>query len=212
RDGRGWVRGSVEGERTTYYVEFSGVGRAIAFFQKRPDLRVGVVGLGVGTIAAYAESASQSFRFYEINPEVLRLARTQFGVLKNCAGKADVVLGDARLSMEREAPQRYHVLALDAFSGDTIPTHLLTAEAMAVCLGHLEPEGILVVHISNHYLDLAPVVRGMARSAGMKSTVVEHSLDETGAGQSSRWMLCTRNGAALQQSGGADEEGAREIL
>jgi hypothetical protein len=209
--GREYLRGPLHGQPTTYYVEHSGVGRALSFFRSRPDLRVGVVGLGVGTLGAYAEAATQSFRFYEINPEVLRLARTQFRYLQDCAGKADVVLGDARLSMEREAPQRYHVLALDAFSGDTIPTHLLTAEAMAVYRRHLEADGVLVVHISNHYLDLAPVVRGMARSAGMKTAVVEHTLDETGAGQSSRWMLCTTNEAALRAAE-AGEDDAREIL
>ncbi len=209
--GREYVRGPHHGQPTTYYVESSGVGRAIAGFRSRPDLRVGVVGLGVGTIAAYGESVSQSFRFYEINPEVVRLARTQFRTLAECPGKVDVVLGDARLSMEREAPQRYHVLALDAFSGDTIPTHLLTAEAMAVYRKHLEPDGVLVVHISNHYLDLAPVVRGMARAAGLTTATVEHRLDETGASQSSRWMLCSRREAALREAGAPLEEGLREI-
>jgi hypothetical protein len=129
--GREHVSGPLHGKPTTYYVEPSGVGRSVAFFRSRPDLRVGVVGFGIGTVAAYAEAPSQTFRFYEINPEVARLARERFTVLKECAGKVDLVLGDARLSMEREAPQRYHVLALDAFSGDTIPAHLLTSEAMA---------------------------------------------------------------------------------
>jgi len=212
--GREYVAGPHHGRPTTYYLEASGVGRSIAFFRSRPDLRVGVVGLGVGTLAAYAESGSQSFRFYEINPEVIRIARARFTYLKECEGKAEVVLGDARLSLEREAPRRYHVLALDAFSGDTIPTHLLTAEAMALYLRHLEPDGILVVHISNHYLDLAPVVRGMAHRAGMKTAGVEHGLDESGAGQSSRWMVCTRNEAALREAGkGApDDAGEREVF
>jgi len=210
--GREYLRGPHHGQPTTYYVEFSGVGRAIAAFRSRPDLRVGVVGLGVGTIAAYGEAASQTFRFYEINPEVVRLARTQFRSLAECPAKVDVVLGDARLSMEREAPQRYHVLALDAFSGDTIPTHLLTAEAMAVYARHLEPDGLLALHISNHYLDLAPVVRGMARAAGMTTAMVEHFLDEAGASQSSRWMLCARRESALREAGATFEDDAREIL
>ena len=210
--GREYLRGPHHGRPTTYYVEASGVGRAIAPFRTRPDLRVGVVGLGVGTIATYAVSASQSFRFYEINPEVVRMARTHFSALRDCAGKADVVLGDARLSLEREAPQRYHVLALDAFSGDTIPTHLLTREAMAVYLRHLEPDGVLVVHITNHYLDLAPVVRGMARQAGMKTAAIEQRPDELGSSQSSRWMLCTRNEAVLGEAGAPDGDDMREIL
>jgi hypothetical protein len=210
--GREYLRGPHHGRPTAYYVERSGVGRAIAFFRSRPDLRVGVVGLGVGTIAAYAEAPSQSFRFYEINPEVVRMARTQFRTLEECAGKVEVVPGDARLSMEREAPQRYHVLALDAFSGDTIPTHLLTAEAMTVYTRHLEPDGVLAVHISNHYLDLAPVVRGMAERAGMKTAVLEYDQDETGAKQISRWMLCSRHEAALGEAGARAPDDAREIL
>jgi hypothetical protein len=209
--GREHLLGPLRGRPTTYYVEQSGVGRAIASFQSRPDLRVGGVGLGVGTLAAYAESPSQSFRFYEINPEVIRMARAHFSFLKECEGRVVVVPGDARLSLERETPQRFHVLALDAFSGDTIPTHLLTAEAMAIYLRHLEPDGVLAVHISNHYLDLEPVVRGLARRAGMKAAAMEHGADETGAAQSSRWMLCSRSEAALAAAGATAGEG-REVL
>jgi hypothetical protein len=212
--GREYRTGPLHGRPTAYYVEASGAGRAIAAFQGRPDLRVGVVGLGVGTIAAYGESPSQSFRFYEINPEVIRLARSRFTYLKECQARVEVVEGDARLSLEREAPRRFHVLALDAFSGDTIPAHLLTTEAMAIYLRHLEPDGILTVHISNHYLDLAPVVRGMARRVGMETATVETVADERGASRTSKWMVCSRSGASLRLAGpGAfGEGGEREIV
>ena len=131
-------------------------------------LRVGVVGLGVGTLAAYVDLARQTIRFYEINPEVLRLAETYFTYLADARERGatvEVVLGDARLSLERElkqAPQDFDLLVLDAFSGDSIPIHLLTQEAFDIYLRHLAPEGALAVHVSNRHLDLAPVVYGLA--------------------------------------------------
>lgn len=199
---------------TTYFGEESGVGRAIGYFGGREDLRVGVVGLGIGTIAAYGRAPTQSFRFYEINPEVVRMSRRYFTYLDDCKGRVEVVLGDARLSLEREPPGRFHVLALDAFSGDSIPTHLLTREAMGAYVRHLDPAGILAVHISSHYLDLGPVVRGMARDAGFSVVEIEHSVAEGGTDASSRWMLCTRSEEAGRVLGraGVRDPGSREIL
>ena len=139
---------------TAYYGPESGVGKTLSYFRDRHDLRVGAVGLGAGTVAAHART-DQYFRFYEINPEMLRLARTRFTYLGDCRGRYDVILGDARLSLERETSQHFDVLVLDAFSGDAIPVHLLTQEACAVYLRHLVPEGVLCVHITNTYLDLA---------------------------------------------------------
>jgi hypothetical protein len=164
--GRQYLNEEDRAKPTTYYVEESGIGAALGFFRDREDLRVGVVGLGVGTLAAYARLPGQSFRFYEINPDVIRLSRKHFTFLGDCRGRVEVVPGDARRSLEREPPQRFHVLALDAFSGDTIPTHLLTAEAMAAYLRHLEPDGVMAFHVSNRCLDLPPVVRGLARRHG----------------------------------------------
>lgn len=189
---------------TTYYVEESGIGAALGFFRDREDLRVGVVGLGVGTIAAYARHSGQLFRFYEINPEVIRLSRKHFTYLADCRGRVEVVPGDARLSLEREPPRRFHVLALDAFSGDTIPTHLLTAEAMGIYLRHLEPEGVLAFHVSNRSLDLPPVVRGLARRHGLKAAVLEHTAGEGDIGESCTWVLCSREGEGAG--------GGREVL
>ena len=139
---------------TMYYAESSGVGRAIRCLQKqRPAMRVGVVGLGVGTLAAYAREGDE-YEFFEINPEVPRLARKYFTYLAECRGKCGIVLGDARLSLERPSSQKFDLLALDAFSGDSIPTHLLTREALAVYLRRA-PGGLIAVHVTNTYLGLA---------------------------------------------------------
>ena len=156
--------------RTSYYSSHSGVGLAITYHPRRNSgLRIGVVGLGVGTLAAYCE-AQDTLCFYEINPAVLSLsegAHPFFTYLHGSSGHAEVHLGDARLVMEdevlRNEGQRFDVLALDAFSGDAIPVHLLTAEAMRVYLQELRgPNGVIAVHITNRYVDLIPVVEALA--------------------------------------------------
>lgn len=199
---------------TTYYGLGSGVGRAVGLFESREDLRIGVVGLGVGTMAAYGKSASQSVRFYEINPEAERLARKHFTFLQDCPSRVEVVLGDARLSLEREAPGRFHVLALDAFSGVTIPSHLLTVEAMEIYLRHLADDGVIAMHVSNPYLDLAPVVRGLGRRFGLKISELAHSPADDDVLESSTWILLTRSGRvhAELQAFAMPETGTRELL
>ena len=177
---------------TAYYGPDSGVGRTLSYFRNRQDLRVGAVGLGAGTVAAHAQSG-QYFRFYEINPEMLRLARTRFTYLGDCRGQYDVILGDARLSLERETSQHFDVLILDAFSGDAIPVHLLTQEAVAMYLKHLVPEGVVCVHITNTYLDLACVVRGLGEKYGLETLEVSSRSDHTWDLEPSHWMLLSRN-------------------
>src|SRR2546422_4110843 len=110
---------------------------------------------------------------YEINPEVKRLATSRFTYLSNCLGRVEVVLGDARLSMEREEPQAFDLLVLDAFSSDAIPVHLLTREAFELYQRHLRSGGIIAVHISNHYLDLEPVVVNVAKHFGFKLALID---------------------------------------
>jgi len=132
---------------TTYYGEQSGIGLAVQALPPWPR-RIGVVGLGAGTVAAYAQ-AGDYVRMYEINPEVKRLATTRFTYLSNCLGRVEVVLGDARLSLEREPPQEFDLLVLDAFSSDAIPVHLLTREAFGLYERHLRPGGMIAAHISN---------------------------------------------------------------
>ena len=188
---------------TSYYARSSGVGVAVEWHPRRynggsPDnsLRIGVVGLGTGTIAALAEPGDV-VRFYEINPEVVRLCNRWFTYLKDTPAKVDIVMGDARISMERELargePQRYDVLAVDAFTSDAIPMHLLTKECAAVYFAHLKPDGILAVHISNRHLRLARVVRALAKEYGREAAFVDAAKDsETGA-DSSDWVLVTSN-------------------
>jgi hypothetical protein len=201
-------------EPTSYYLESSGIGRTMKFFNSRESLRVGVVGLGSGTIAAYSALPSQSFRFYEINPEVERLSRKYFTNLQDCRGRVEVVLGDARMSLERERPQGFHVLALDAFSGHSVPTHLLTVEAMRIYLGHLAPDGVIAAHVSNRFLDLGPVVRGAARRCGLGTLRIDYVATEKDRGVTNTWILCTRSEAALRELGrhAAKEDGRAEVV
>ncbi len=181
----------------SYYVPSSGVGRAILAAQARkPALRLGVVGLGVGTLAGYGR-AGDELRFYEIDPDVVALARRDFSYLGDCPGKVEIVLGDARLSLERELdagrPQAFDVLAIDAFAGDSIPVHLLTREAVSLYMRHLADGGVLAVHISNRFLDLGPVLANIAADAGLQARLVDDQPPEDDArASSSDWVLLAR--------------------
>lgn len=175
---------------TTYYGPDSGVGLAVLEAQERPDMRVGVIGLGTGTLAAYGR-AGDVLHFYEINPTVIQLARTEFTFLRDCKAKTEVRLGDARLTLEREPPQNYDILAVDAFSSDAIPVHLLTKEAFALYFRHLKPGGVLCVHISNRYLDLQPVVAGLTKALGKEARLVADTEDDSNDISASEWVLVT---------------------
>ena len=187
-------------EATTYFGPASGVGLALRLHPRRVagrPLRVGVVGLGVGTLAAWSRPGD-AFRFYELDAAVARLSAgtsPAFTYLRDAAGEVSVALGDGRLVLEREPPQAYDVLAVDAFSSDAIPTHLLTREAFAAYLRHLAPGGVLAVHVTNRYVDLKPVVRGAARALGLEAEHVPSF--ENGTGWSSDWMLLARDRAVL---------------
>ena len=182
---------------TTYYVEPSGIGRALHSLAPG-NRRIGVVGLGVGTLAAYAH-AGDTFRFYEINPASKRFAETQFTFLLRATGKVEIVLGDARLSMEREGPQNYDLLVLDAFSGDSIPVHLLTREAIEIFLRHLKPRGGFAVHITNRHLDLVPVVRKLAEHYDLKWAYIPYTSGDIAWHYTSFWMLLSRDAAFLER-------------
>lgn len=177
---------------TTYYTGSSGIGRAIDVKENESDsIRVGMIGLGVGTIATYGRK-NDVFRFYEIDPQVPLVAMEYFSYLKDSAATIDIVLGDARLSIEREKPQGYDVLAVDAFSGDAIPAHLITREAVQLFRRHLAEGGILAYHVSNRYLDLAPVLGTIARAEKMTALHID---DYKGVGDDnpikspSTWVL-----------------------
>src|SRR5438270_288128 len=156
---------------TTYYVHDSGVGLALDLCCQGRPRRVAVVGLGAGTLAAYGKPGDV-FRFYEIDPRVEVIAKNVFTYLRESKAKIEIVEGDARLSMEAEPPQQYDVIAVDAFSGDAIPVHLMTAEALRLYQRHMRPGGILAFHISNNFLDLAPVVQAEAEHAGVPAVIV----------------------------------------
>lgn len=154
-------------EATAYFGLQSGVGSVLTELRKRGTLNIGVIGQGIGTLATYAEPGD-TLRFYEINPEVVRVADEQFTFMRDCRGRADVVIGDGRLSLEREAPRNLDLLVLDAFSADSVPTHLLTKEAFETYLKHLKPNGVIAANVSNRYLNLDPIVRGLAKHYGLE--------------------------------------------
>jgi SAM-dependent methyltransferase len=161
---------ALRGRPTSYFAPTSGYGRVFASLPDAPR-RVGVIGLGAGALAAYAR-AGDEFRFYEIDPQVAAVAVSEFTYLRDSPAQVDIVLGDGRLSLEREPPQNYDVLAIDAFSGDSIPMHLITREAMAAYLRHLKPDGVIVFQATNRFVDIAPVVERLAASFGLTAVLV----------------------------------------
>ena len=177
---------------TTYYAADSGIGLALRFCCDGRPKNIGVVGLGVGTIAAYGR-AEDRLRFYEINPAVRPVAEHLFTYLRDSPAAISFADGDARASLAAEAPQRFNVLAIDAFSGDAIPLHLLTREAMALYVKQLAPDGILAFHVSNQYVDLEPEVALLAQSLGMQAQTVLSAEDKSRGEFRATWVLVTRN-------------------
>jgi hypothetical protein len=180
-------------EPSSYYVRKSGVGRLLSEPEFGKSRRVGLVGLGIGTLAAYANSGDY-YRFYEINPLVEPMARKYFFYLDQCHGKVDVVCGDARLALDREANQNFDALVLDAFSSDAIPMHLLTVEAFEIYLRHLAPKGVIAVHVSNEYFALRPVVDALADTYHMTTAAIEFDARKS----RSVWVLMSRDPQTLK--------------
>lgn len=186
---------SARAAPTTYYVERSGIGRTLRNLHPEQPRRVGVVGLGAGTLAAYGQAGDQ-FRFYELNPLVIRVAQEYFTFLSDSAAEVRLIEGDARLSLEREVDEDLEpldLLVLDAFSGDAIPVHLLTREAFEVYLRRLKPGGVLAIHTSNRYLDLMQVVVGLARVCELDCGVVTLGEYPNLSIAPSEWMLLSRD-------------------
>jgi len=175
-----------------YYGSKTGVAQVLNARKQRPGLKVGVVGLGVGTLATYAEPG-HVYRFYEINPIVDVAAREYFTYLDDCLGDEETVIGDARLVLEREEPQQFDVLVLDAFSGDAVPAHLLTREAFEIYLRHLEQDGVIVVHITNTYLTLDPVILALADHSGLSGIRVETVQDAQAKQERTCYMVLSRD-------------------
>jgi hypothetical protein len=188
------------GEPTSYYARDTGINLLLTGCPRTNPLRVGVVGLGTGTLAAYGQPGDY-YRFYEIDPDVTALSRSEspeFTFLRDSRARVEVIAGDARLALERELrrrqPQQFDVLVLDAFSSDSIPVHLLTREAFRIYVGHLRgPDSVLAVHISNRFLDLALVVAGLAADAGLNSAQVKNA--------GADWVLLSRRPAMLRLPG-----------
>jgi len=196
--GAEWFAPQFLGQPLTYYAPDSGLGLAMRLCCGAGPKRVGVIGLGTGTVAAYG-NPGDVIRFYEINPLVERLARHWFTFLHDSRAQTDVVIGDARLSLASESPQHFNVIVVDAFSGDAIPVHLLTREALALYRRHLQPDGVIAFHVSNQYIDLEPVVAGIASNAGLRAVSVHSHGDEQTGLYYSDWILVTANQAFLNQ-------------
>jgi len=202
---------------TSYFGPDSGVGLAIRYHPNRRGnpgglghMRIGVVGLGTGTLAAYGEQGDW-MEFYEVNPEVVQLCDRFFTYRSSSQASIQVALGDARISMERQKQQQesqqFDLLAVDAFAGDAIPVHLLTRECYEVYSYHLKPDGILAVHVSNRYFDLKPVVRGLGALDPDKRTIalwIDGVGSERQETDSSDWVLLTRNEQFLARKGVRD--------
>jgi hypothetical protein len=179
---------------TSYYGKRSGVGRAMTALQARGPVRAGLIGLGSGVLSNYGRKGDY-FRIYEINPLIERIAQTLFTFYPHSPADKAILMGDARLTLERQlangGPQNYDILAVDAFSSDAIPVHLLTREAIQLYFRHLKPEGVLALHISNRYLDLKPVCEGGAETVGREAWAVEDDGDEASYFSASTWVLVT---------------------
>ena len=184
-------------EPTSYYGPYSGMGRAMGYLQHRGPVRVAVIGLGAGVTASFCR-AGDLFRFYEINPLALSIASTWFTFLRDCKADHAVLLGDARLTLEAQASQQFDLMAIDAFTSDAIPVHLLTREAFALYFRHLKPTGILAVHVSNRYLDLVPVVSRNAHDFGKAVVDVDDEDEEQDYYTNSDWVLLSSDGAVFR--------------
>ena len=192
--GNQYLEGGLDREPSTYYTRTSGIGLLLESLNPSlVPLKVGMIGLGAGTLAVYG-AKGDVFRIYDINPAVMQIARTWFTYLRDSDATIEMPLGDARLSLEREPSQHFDVLAIDAFSSDAIPVHLITAEALGVYLRHMKPDGVIAFHVTNRFLDLAPVVDALARARGLHAVLIaDDAEDARGIASRSDWVLVAAN-------------------
>ena len=176
---------------TTYYGRESGAGLTWRVLEKQGPLKLGVVGLGAGTMAAYGR-AGDTIRFYDLNPLVVQFAHKYFTFLNDCPAHLDVVLGDARLSLQNEPAQQFDMLVIDAFAGDAVPVHLLTREAFDLYWRHLKPNGVLAVHISNQYLNLAPIVWLDAKARHLPAWQIDNDEDDSISVAAASYVLVSK--------------------
>lgn len=197
----GQLLGDRRREASSYFGPTSGYGRLFAGLPEQGPRNIGVIGLGAGALAVYGREGD-TMVFYELDPQVVDIARSEFSFLADMPGEIEVVVGDGRLALEREDPRHYDVLAIDAFSGDSIPMHLITREAMAAYIKHLEPDGALVFQATNRYIDILPVIERLAAEHGMTAVLVSDvpEPDEDGPGywtSGTDQVIVTRNQAIL---------------
>ena len=184
------------GDRTepvSYYGHHTGIGKALDNFETKQGVRVGIVGMGTATALVYGRKGD-TYRIYEINPQIIEFSKKYFTYQDDFiarGGQLDIVQGDARLNLEREPDQHYDVLLLDAFSGDSVPVHLLTVEAFKIYMRHMNVDGIIAVHVTNRYLSLAPVIEKIAKQIGMKTTRIQ--TDSNGDHDITDYVLVTNN-------------------
>lgn len=189
----------------SYYASTSGIARALLHRVNAPQRHIGMVGLGVGSIAAHTQ-VGDTLRIYEINPAIKSIAQNQFTYLSDSPASVQVVLGDARYSLERESTQGFDILVLDAFTSDSIPTHLMTREAFETYLRHLNPDGVIAVLISSWHFDFAPLLKRIAREFGLHAVLVRSDfVDDDDWG--SEWMVMTRNLDFLRENELGSSEG-----
>jgi spermidine synthase len=181
---------------TMYFGPGTAVAQVLSEHAAGRARHIGIVGLGVGTLAAYGGERDR-LRFYELDPNVLELAQRYFTFLRDTPARSSFVLGDGRLSLARESSQRFDVLVLDAFASDAVPAHLLTREAFAIYLRQLAPDGVLLANVSNRHLAVDRVVRGAARAHGLGCAVVETPANVARFVSKVRWAILTRDAAQL---------------
>lgn len=185
--------GNFKYEPTTYYSKKSGIGVVLDKLSFKKNLNISVIGLGAGTLAAYGREGD-SITFFEINPQVLTLAKSQFSYLKDSKAKIETIIGDGRLSLEKFIKQDnliYDLVVVDAFSDDSIPYHLMTKEAFEIYLKSLTREGILAVHISNKYIDLKPVILGLAKNLFLHFSFINSEASDFG--EKSEWAFLSKD-------------------
>jgi SAM-dependent methyltransferase len=181
---------------TSYYGPTSGIAMTLAAVN-RPRRHVGVIGLGTGSLAVYGRPGDW-FHFYDINPQVVEVARREFTYLRDTKADVEITIGDARLSLERQPAQDFDVLVVDAFSSDAIPIHLLTTEALGVYLRHMRPDGVIAFHVSNRFFNLAPVIALVAKARGLPAALL---VDEPADAEFAKtdWVVVTANRELLAQ-------------
>jgi protein-L-isoaspartate O-methyltransferase len=207
--GEQYLKAERRNSPTTYYGPDSGVALAIKNTQQ-DNQRVGVIGLGTGTLAVWGKPGDH-YRFFDINPQVISIAETEFTYLKDSKAQVEISLGDARLSLEREAPHDFDVLVVDAFSSDSIPVHLITKEAMAVYLKHVKHGGAVAFHVTNRFLKLAPVVKQIADDLGLHAALIVDEAQDTVFSKTD-WVIVTRDKALVENEAIAQKASAIDAI